>query len=227
MLRPAVERVLGEQKQFVAVDRQASAVLFGWTKDGAQDSLEPALVALLAIVNRDEWSTAFADGSVGSYAAAYRDAFLAAYLEAAADFRAAVGTVADFLARPSAEERPWRRGLGTLWATMSGPSADLAPSTAGILPPPADGTRYVVFQYCISIGIMSFKRSSGIKALRPGQSRLRAGLPYTAISLVVGWWGIPWGPFWTLQTMIRNLRGGIDVTDVLVRPPTEEGFDFT
>jgi hypothetical protein len=148
--------------------------------------------------------------------AAYRASFLTTYLAAAADFRAAVGTVADFLAQSESEERPWRDGLGSLWATMSGASPAIAP-------PDPNAPRYVVYQYCVSIVIMSFKRSSGIKAIQPGQSRVRAGLPYSLISLVFGWWGIPWGPFWTLQTMIRNFRGGIDVTDLFARSAAERG----
>ncbi len=206
-------------------DQQAAAVLFAWTKDEVQDSLAPALAALAGIVHHDAWSTAFADGSTGAFAAAYRESFLTAYLAAASDFRAAVSTVADFLAQPASEERPWRDGLGSLWATMAGSSTAMATSAA-IPPAPTDGSRYVVYQYCVSIGILSFKRSSGIKTIRPGQSRVRPGLPYTMISLVVGWWGIPWGPFWTLQTMARNFRGGIDVTGLLAPPAPQDDWNL-
>lgn len=30
----------------------------------------------------------------------------------------------------------------------------------------------------------------------------------TLLSLVLGWWGIPWGPIYTVQVVTRNLRGG-------------------
>jgi hypothetical protein len=30
----------------------------------------------------------------------------------------------------------------------------------------------------------------------------------TMISLVFGWWGIPWGPIYTVQVVARNVRGG-------------------
>jgi hypothetical protein len=76
----------------------------------------------------------------------------------------------------------------------------------------ASGARLVIYQYCVSILILSFRRSSGVKFIRPGQSRVVAGLPYTLVSLAFGWWGIPWGPFWTIKTSYRNLNGGIDVT---------------
>jgi hypothetical protein len=76
----------------------------------------------------------------------------------------------------------------------------------------AGGTKLVVYQYCVSIVILSFRRSSGVKVIRPGQSSVIPGLPYTLISLLAGWWGVPWGPFWTIQTVYRNLRGGIDAS---------------
>ena len=34
----------------------------------------------------------------------------------------------------------------------------------------------------------------------------------TAISLLFGWWGLPWGPIYTIQVASRNLRGGIQHT---------------
>jgi hypothetical protein len=81
----------------------------------------------------------------------------------------------------------------------------------------ANGARLVVYQYCVSALFVSFKRSSGVKLIRPDQNPAIVGLPYTLISLVAGWWGIPWGPFWTIKTAYKNLRGGIDVTPALVQ----------
>jgi hypothetical protein len=28
------------------------------------------------------------------------------------------------------------------------------------------------------------------------------------VTWLLGWWGIPWGPFYTLQALVQNLRGG-------------------
>lgn len=75
------------------------------------------------------------------------------------------------------------------------------------------GARFVVFPYCESWILVSFKRATDPILVRPGESRLRvAGAPIVH-SLLFGWWGIPWGPFWTITTLWRTLRGGIDVTD--------------
>ncbi len=76
----------------------------------------------------------------------------------------------------------------------------------------ARGGRFVIYQYCFSVLVMSFKRGSDIHFVRPGESAAKKGASYTAMSLVVGWWGIPWGPIWTLMTVFKNLGGGIDVT---------------
>ena len=41
-------------------------------------------------------------------------------------------------------------------------------------------------------------------AQAPGRWKHQAGL--TLGTLVVGWWGIPWGPVKTVQAVYRNLR---------------------
>jgi len=33
------------------------------------------------------------------------------------------------------------------------------------------------------------------------------------MSLTFGWWGFPWGPIWTIQTLAETFRGGLDVTE--------------
>ena len=75
--------------------------------------------------------------------------------------------------------------------------------------------RLVVYQYCISVVILSFKRTSGVKVIAPGKNAVLPGLPYTLISLIFGWWGIPWGPWWTIRTIVTNFRGGIDLTEAI------------
>ena len=74
------------------------------------------------------------------------------------------------------------------------------------------GGRFVMYQYCISILVMTFKRSSGILFIKGGESGFAKGLGYSAISLFCGWWGIPWGPIWTIATIVTNCGGGKDVT---------------
>lgn len=74
------------------------------------------------------------------------------------------------------------------------------------------GAKFVVFEYCISIIIMTFKRSSDIHFIRSGEGTVGKSLPYSLLTLVVGWWGIPWGPIYTIGSVATNFGGGRDVT---------------
>jgi hypothetical protein len=80
----------------------------------------------------------------------------------------------------------------------------------------AQGGRFIIYQYCISVLVLSFKRSSPIFYITPGESAVSKGAPYSLISLLAGWWGIPWGPIWTLTTIATNLSGGKDVTSQIL-----------
>src|SRR5580765_1475741 len=73
------------------------------------------------------------------------------------------------------------------------------------------GAKFVVYQYAISVLVMSFRRSSDIFFIPAGESSITKGLPWSLISLVAGWWGIPWGPIFTIQSLVTNLgRQGCD-----------------
>ncbi|HVN17577.1 MAG TPA: hypothetical protein VMU05_02365 [Dongiaceae bacterium] len=74
------------------------------------------------------------------------------------------------------------------------------------------GAKLVFYQYAISILVLSFRRSSDVYFIPAGESALKKGLPWTLLSLVAGWWGIPWGPIFTIQALVTNFKGGKDVT---------------
>lgn len=84
------------------------------------------------------------------------------------------------------------------------------------------GARFVFFQYCISIVVLTFRRASDIYFLRQGESAVTKGLPFTLLSLVAGWWGIPWGPIYTIQSVYNNSRGGKDVTESVLNSVRSE-----
>jgi hypothetical protein len=43
-------------------------------------------------------------------------------------------------------------------------------------------------------------------------------MPLTLLTILLGWWGIPWGPVYSIQSLVVNLKGGKDVTtEVLAR----------
>ena len=74
------------------------------------------------------------------------------------------------------------------------------------------GGKFVMYSYCISIIIMTFRQSSSIYFIKGGESRVFKGLGFTLLTFILGWWGIPWGPIYTFQSLYRNLSGGLDVT---------------
>lgn len=74
------------------------------------------------------------------------------------------------------------------------------------------GGRFVIFQYCISALVITFKRNSGIYFIRAGGGAAGKSIKFTLLSLFLGWWGIPWGPIYTVQSLVTNFGGGKDVT---------------
>lgn len=74
------------------------------------------------------------------------------------------------------------------------------------------GAKFVIFEYCVSILILTFKNPTDIYFIRGGESAVGRSLGYSLVSLVAGWWGFPWGPIYTVSSLVTNLGGGKDVT---------------
>ena len=74
------------------------------------------------------------------------------------------------------------------------------------------GAKLVCYHYCISVVLMTFRRSSAVYFIPAGESTLAKGLPWTLLTLLLGWWGIPWGPIFSIQSLIVNFGGGKDLT---------------
>jgi hypothetical protein len=75
-----------------------------------------------------------------------------------------------------------------------------------------NGGKCVMFEYCISVLVMTFKRTSPAFFIKSGESAVARGIPYTLISFFLGWWGFPFGFIWTPATILNNMKGGKDVT---------------
>jgi len=73
------------------------------------------------------------------------------------------------------------------------------------------GAKFVIFTYCISLLVITFRRSSDIYFVRSRESAIKYGWPWMLISFFFGWWGIPWGPIYTIQAIFRSFSGK-DVT---------------
>src|SRR5262249_17885773 len=57
----------------------------------------------------------------------------------------------------------------------------------------AAGGRFVFYEYCISLVVLSLRCPTRIRFLRAGEYGVLPGLPYVLVSLLLGWWGLPWG----------------------------------
>ena len=74
------------------------------------------------------------------------------------------------------------------------------------------GAKFVQYQYCVSALVVTFKRGTDIYFIPAEQNRSMKGLGWTLLTALAGWWGIPWGPIYTVQSLWVNLRGGHDLT---------------
>ncbi len=80
-----------------------------------------------------------------------------------------------------------------------------------------NGGKFVCFQYTVSVVVMTFKRSSNIHFIKAGQSTFSKSIPFTLITLGLGWWGVPWGPIYSLGSIFTNLSGGKDLTNEVLK----------
>jgi hypothetical protein len=79
------------------------------------------------------------------------------------------------------------------------------------------GARLVRFEYCFSILLVTIRRQSPVFLTETWQSRYLRGLVYSLSSLLLGLWGIPWGPIWTAWSIWVNMTGGVDETEELMK----------
>lgn len=75
-----------------------------------------------------------------------------------------------------------------------------------------EGGKFVIFPYTISILIMTFKRSSNIYFIHPGENSIKYSYPFVILNFILGWWGFPWGPIYTIGSLYRHIAGGKDLT---------------
>ncbi|PKA15913.1 hypothetical protein [Leptospira haakeii] len=88
------------------------------------------------------------------------------------------------------------------------------------------GGKFVYYLYTFSILIMTFKNPSKVYFIRARENSILKGLGFTVVTLLFGWWGFPWGPIYSIQSLFTNLRGGKDITpEVLSSLRTEQQID--
>ncbi len=75
-----------------------------------------------------------------------------------------------------------------------------------------EGGKFVIFPYTISILVATFQRNSDIYFIRPYEGTSQYSWSFVLINLVLGWWGFPWGPIYTIGALIKHIDGGKEVT---------------
>ena len=93
------------------------------------------------------------------------------------------------------------------------------------------GAKFVIFSYCVSLLVVTFKRGTDVHFIRAGAGAIGPGMPYTLLSLFLGWWGFPFGLIYTPMCILENLSGGKDVTATMMQSlqlpaPVATGGEF-
>lgn len=73
--------------------------------------------------------------------------------------------------------------------------------------------RFVYFPYTISLVLVTFKKASSIYLIRPGEMSIKYSYKHVLVNGVLGWWGFPWGPIYTLGSLFTQIGGGKNVTN--------------
>jgi hypothetical protein len=84
------------------------------------------------------------------------------------------------------------------------------------------GGRFVYYPFTVSLVFFTLKRTSDTYLVRAGETAIGKRMFFTMISLLFGWWGIPFGPKYAFRSIVTNLRGGKEVTDEVMA--TVAGF---
>src|SRR5687767_7530749 len=76
-----------------------------------------------------------------------------------------------------------------------------------------NGRQFIYYAYTASFTIVTFRRVLGVYLVLSNDSVVKKGLPFTLLSIFLGWWGIPFGPKHTFESIRINLKGGMYVTN--------------
>lgn len=73
----------------------------------------------------------------------------------------------------------------------------------------ASSARHVRYEVCASFLLATVRWQSAPVAATSAWGRVLRGVPYSAAALLLGPWGVPWGPIWTAVALWTNFNGGV------------------
>ncbi len=86
------------------------------------------------------------------------------------------------------------------------------------------GGRFVVYQYIIPLPLFPpIKKVSKVHYISPSEKPNKYALAYNLLSLFWGWWGLPFGPTYTVSAIQHN-KLGTDFSEDVYNHITEHGF---
>jgi hypothetical protein len=88
-----------------------------------------------------------------------------------------------------------------------------------------NGSKFIVFQYCVSLFFaVTLRRFSPAILIKENSLFNKYKRKYNIISYIFGWWGIPWGPIYTIKSININNNGAVDVTEEIMLNITEDSL---
>jgi len=90
------------------------------------------------------------------------------------------------------------------------------------------GAKLVIYQYVISLVIITFRRNSPLQVVPTDSSPAAKSLHWTLLTFFLCWWGFPFGLVYTPMVLYKNLNGATDVTLAVLaklRPVSSLSFD--
>lgn len=89
-----------------------------------------------------------------------------------------------------------------------------------------NGYRFKTYQYCLSPFALAQRRFSPAYLVTDALPNQYTGvrIMYNILSLIFGWWSIPYGPIRTIESIILNNRGGLDVTEDILLNITDDSL---
>lgn len=74
------------------------------------------------------------------------------------------------------------------------------------------GAKFIIFSYTISVIVITSRRTSDIYFIKADKPSSKYSWKYSLLTLFFGWWGIPFGPIFSLVSFYKNFTGGKDIT---------------
>ena len=87
-----------------------------------------------------------------------------------------------------------------------------------------NGAKFRIYSYTISILFAVTLKKLSPAILICADEGTSFQKKYNNLTRIFGWWGIPWGPIYSLKSLKTNNAGGIDVTEDILLNLNEEGW---